>query len=259
LIKVLETLLSPNGCEWDKRQTHESLIPYLLEETHEVIEAIEKLRNSKIHSFTGNNKVLLFLYVYLGRINQHFLEGTFDRGLAIAPEFEKELKSFSGKLDHHWLLLFYYKIACLYFGSGQNEMAIKYLNKIINFRDINLREDIHCFARILNLIAHFEIGNNDLVESQVKSVYRFLAKMDNLQHMQLAILKFLRRLPRVIPADIKQEFIKLKDKLIQISYDPLERRPFLYLDIISWLESKIESRSVQEIIQEKFRQANRGH
>ena len=229
------------------------------EKHNQVIEAIEKLRNSKIHSFTGNNKVLLFLYVYLGRINQHFLEGTFDRGLAIAPEFEKELKSFSGKLDHHWLLLFYYKIACLYFGSGQNEMAIKYLNKIINFRDINLREDIHCFARILNLIAHFEIGNNDLVESQVKSVYRFLAKMDNLQHMQLAILKFLRRLPRVIPADIKQEFIKLKDKLIQISYDPLERRPFLYLDIISWLESKIESRSVQEIIQEKFRQANRGH
>ena len=42
LIDVLESLLAPGGCEWDRKQTHQSLVPYLLEETHEVIEAIEK-------------------------------------------------------------------------------------------------------------------------------------------------------------------------------------------------------------------------
>ena len=41
LIDILDLLLSPNGCEWDKRQTHQSLVPYLLEETYEVIESIE--------------------------------------------------------------------------------------------------------------------------------------------------------------------------------------------------------------------------
>ena len=41
LIQTLKKLRSPNGCEWDKEQTHKSLIPYLLEETYEVIEAIE--------------------------------------------------------------------------------------------------------------------------------------------------------------------------------------------------------------------------
>ena len=41
LIKIVKTLRSPNGCDWDKEQTHESLIPYLLEETYEVIEAID--------------------------------------------------------------------------------------------------------------------------------------------------------------------------------------------------------------------------
>ena len=41
LIDVLESLLAPGGCEWDRKQTHQSLVPYLLEETHEVIEAIE--------------------------------------------------------------------------------------------------------------------------------------------------------------------------------------------------------------------------
>ena len=41
LIDVLDKLLSPDGCEWDREQTHNSLVPYLLEETYEVIEAIE--------------------------------------------------------------------------------------------------------------------------------------------------------------------------------------------------------------------------
>ena len=41
LLEVLNALLAPDGCEWDRKQTHETLIPYLLEETYEVIEAIE--------------------------------------------------------------------------------------------------------------------------------------------------------------------------------------------------------------------------
>ena len=41
LIEIVKKLRSPNGCDWDKEQTHQSLIPYLLEETHGVIEAIE--------------------------------------------------------------------------------------------------------------------------------------------------------------------------------------------------------------------------
>ena len=41
LIEVLNDLLGPKGCEWDRAQTSTSLVPYLLEETYEVIEAIE--------------------------------------------------------------------------------------------------------------------------------------------------------------------------------------------------------------------------
>ena len=42
LINIVRELRSPGGCDWDKEQTSESLVPYLLEETYEVIEAIEK-------------------------------------------------------------------------------------------------------------------------------------------------------------------------------------------------------------------------
>ena len=42
LLEVLRQLRAPGGCPWDQKQTPESLIPYLLEETYEIIEAIEK-------------------------------------------------------------------------------------------------------------------------------------------------------------------------------------------------------------------------
>jgi XTP/dITP diphosphohydrolase len=41
LVDVVHTLLSDQGCPWDREQTHETLIPYLLEEVHELIEALE--------------------------------------------------------------------------------------------------------------------------------------------------------------------------------------------------------------------------
>jgi len=41
LIAVLEYLRAPGGCAWDREQTHGSLVRYLVEETHELIDAIE--------------------------------------------------------------------------------------------------------------------------------------------------------------------------------------------------------------------------
>ena len=42
LVEVMDRLRSPDGCPWDAEQTHRSLVPYVLEEAHEVAEAIEQ-------------------------------------------------------------------------------------------------------------------------------------------------------------------------------------------------------------------------
>ena len=49
LIEIVQKLRAPDGCEWDREQTHESLTPYLLEETYEVLEAID---NKDFTAFT---------------------------------------------------------------------------------------------------------------------------------------------------------------------------------------------------------------
>jgi NTP pyrophosphatase (non-canonical NTP hydrolase) len=47
-------LRGPNGCPWDKEQDHKSLKPYLIEEAHEVLEAIDSENDSKFANSPRN-------------------------------------------------------------------------------------------------------------------------------------------------------------------------------------------------------------
>ncbi len=223
------------------------------------LKELEKFAEKNDDSFNVNEKTLIFLYVETAKINTVFLEGSFTKGLKIIPNIEKKLKEYSIHLDHHRIMVFYYKIASLYFGAGKNQEALIYLNKVIHFKEVgNLREDIQCYARLLHLIVHFELGHTDLLEYIIKSVYRFLAKMEDLNLVQSEILKFLRNALYLERKNLIQSFKKLKNKLEILVEHPYEKRSFLYLDIISWLESKIQNRTVEEIIHEKFKKSKKG-
>ncbi|MBC7867470.1 MAG: hypothetical protein H7X88_08040, partial [Gloeobacteraceae cyanobacterium ES-bin-316] len=158
----------------------------------ETIKKFEMFARSKAVRQNPNNRILVYQYLYTARINYHFLQGSFEKGLRMVPFLEKMLKEYGLYLDAHRVLVFYYKIASLYFGSGDSSKAIDYLNRIINSK-ADLRTDLQCYARLLHLIAHYELGNFELLEYLIKSVYRFMAKMDNLSKVEEEIFAFLRR------------------------------------------------------------------
>ncbi len=51
---IFETLHGPKGCLWDKEQTHKTLIPYLREETQELIDAIESNKSRHMQEELGD-------------------------------------------------------------------------------------------------------------------------------------------------------------------------------------------------------------
>lgn len=222
----------------------------------EAIKQFERFTSSKLVAQNENNRVLAYQYLYTARINLYFLQGTFTKGLRLVPFLEEMLKEYGPYLDTHRVLVFYYKIASLYFGSGDNEKAIDYLNRIIHQKG-DLRTDLQCYARLLHLIAHYELGNFDLLEYLIKSVYRYMARMENLSKVEEEMFDFLRRSFHVGAHALKPEFEKLLAKLKKYEGNPLESRAFVYLDVISWLESKISGVNVQDVIREKFLKGSR--
>lgn len=200
---------------------------------------------------------LSFLYVYNNKLNLHILEGTFPESEYLIPEILDKLKIHSEHLDEHHEMLFFYKIASIYFGNEKYNECILYLDKIINNKNLSMREDLMCFARLLSLIAHYELGKDYYLENHLKNTYKFLLKMNDLHEVQKEIIKFLRNLNNFYPADIKKEFKKMHARFVELEKNTYEKRAFLYLDIISWLESKIENRKIADIIKEKAKLNNR--
>ena len=73
LLKVMRQLRDPkDGCEWDKLQTHESLIPFLEEESQEVIEAIKKNDPENLKEELGDLLLQIIFHSQIAEENKFF-------------------------------------------------------------------------------------------------------------------------------------------------------------------------------------------
>ncbi len=217
-----------------------------------VINKFELIITDKKFRKDENVEALSFLYTNLNKINLHFIDGSFDEGINLIPEIEIKLLKYKNKIDAHHKMVFYYKFASLHFGIGDNKESIAYLDKIITNKTLSMREDLLCFSRVLNLVAHYEAGLDDHLERLLRSTYKFLIKMNDLHEVQKEMIKFIRGLQDIYPQDLKKSFKILHKKLKTYEKDPYEGRAFLYLDIISWLESKINNTPVNQVIKMKY-------
>ncbi len=75
LVAVMDRLRSPGGCPWDAEQTHQSLLPYLVEETYEAVEAIESGDRDHMAEELGD---VLLQVVFHARVAQEHPEAPFD-------------------------------------------------------------------------------------------------------------------------------------------------------------------------------------
>lgn len=211
----------------------------------------------RLRALNVNAEIIYLEVWFIAELNRHFLEGTFSEGLSLVPEIERYLKKYAGNIDLHHRMLFYYKIACMYFGDANYKKAMEYLQKVYSTRDPLVRRDLQCYARILHLIASYEAGMDYNLDYQLKAVYAFLVKMNDMHEVQREMIDFIKRLHSIYNADFKGELKALYDRLLPYTTHPYERRTFFYLDIISWLESKNRNISVAEVIREKFLAKNR--
>ena len=68
LVALQQRLLAPGGCPWDRQQTHETLRTYLLEETYEVLDALDSKQPEKIAEELGDLLLQILFHAELGRL-----------------------------------------------------------------------------------------------------------------------------------------------------------------------------------------------
>ncbi|MQM72356.1 MAG: MazG family protein [Eubacteriaceae bacterium] len=81
LCAVMAALRSEGGCPWDKKQTHESLKRYLLEETYEVIEAIDQEDTENLVEELGDLLFQIVFHAQIGEEDSAFSMGDVIQGI----------------------------------------------------------------------------------------------------------------------------------------------------------------------------------
>lgn len=219
----------------------------------EYLTKFESLVADKEKDLSEISQTIAFLYLYTAKINKHYLEGTFKEGLTIVPVIKKKIKRYEQTLDVHRVMVFYFKISYLYFANGDAETALDYLNEIINLKAGHLREDIQGYARLLHLICHFELGHYELLPYLADSTQRFLEKLEELNKAPRETLRFLRSVINKVPKEHPEAFQEYYENLVKINKDPFEKRAFLYLDTLTWAESKVKKKSIRSIAASQFK------
>lgn len=209
---------------------------------------LEEYRHTNYSKLNHNSQIVSFQYVHNGRMNLHFLNGTFEDGLKDIPSTLKRIKRYSKKLDHHKVMVIYYKIAWMYIGAGQPKKALSFLDYIIDLTDKSLREDVQTYARLMKLMAFFDMEEYNQILKHAKDFQKFYDKLKHPSKVQLTVLQMLVTIAKV-PVFTQKSILKENyEKLKTLRENNFEKRAFIYLDIMTWISSKINRKSIGESI-----------
>jgi hypothetical protein len=165
---------------------------------------------------------------------------------------EEGLKAYGDKMNDQQRIVLAFNVAYVHFGAGERSKAINWLSTIINDKDDETRRDIRSYARLFNLIVHYEQGNNELLEYLIRSAYRYLSKTKRDLRIETMILEYLKRLAKLQDRDqVKGLLREMKEKADEIFQDPKERVFLEYFDLKAWLRSKTEGEDFSSVVREK--------
>lgn len=203
------------------------------------IQKLQEITTNKIvQKQIPNLEVKVFRQTYLLNLNWAISDKDFRRGIGFAPVIEEGLKKYQKTIGAHNEVTFYYLLAYCYFGNGQFSEALTYLNKILDTRIKQATELIE-FAHLLNLLTHFELGNDDLLEYLLPSTRRFLRKRRPLYQTEELVFSHLKRIINTSEKAKKRTlWTAFYTQIETLKKEPKEQRVFNYFDFGSWRKEK---------------------
>lgn len=222
-----------------------------LEYLDEVRETLNKL--IEVKPITKDDEAKIHRQYFSNKFRLCITTGEFEEG---RKELNRHLKSieYFGK-EQFQRSDYYFQYFCIYFGCGDFAQALNSLNEWLSMPGNADRMDLQSFARILNLIIHYELGNTVLIESLIRSAYRYFRKGDMFFELEKAFINFFREEVKLMSkSEKKKAFIALKSYFGSFSHLPAYKKYNLF-DINAWIESKITGKSFAQVIREKHNAA----
>lgn len=200
--------------------------------------------------FVGRNiETQIFVASYLSELRLLDRSGEHEKALALVDEVLEGMDRIGPGLQKEYELEFFFALACAYFGAGEMNKSLFWLNKVLNDNEPTLRQDIFTYARLFNLVVHYELANYDLLEYIVRSTQRFLSKHHRAYQVESTLVDHIKRLARATTPEAKDELFKqLRKELTEHFKDANESLVLKYFDVLSWVDGHIEGKPFSEMV-----------
>lgn len=191
----------------------------------------------------------IYVTIYNCRLDFEIDRGFFKSSSSYAKEAEEEFHLYTNQIDINSKMVIYFNFSYAYFGNGEYHLALKWINHLLNENYGNARMDLQCMSKLMNIAIHYELGNYDIIPSLISRANNFLIKMDRKFKYETSFLNFAKKhLMFKYSSDLKDAFQKEISDLELIIEDPAEKLTNECFDFINWLKTKIENKSMEEVI-----------
>ena len=135
---------------------------------------------------------------------------------------------------------FYFRISKYYFLKNHFNDALRIINILFQSKKLKMTPFIEPYARMLNILIHYELGNKKLVNFLIPSAIKYLKSKNKFYNLESLMLNNIRLLLKTGSDEGRKDiYTVLKEKLMILNKDEFEVNGFYYIDYLKWINNKI--------------------
>jgi hypothetical protein len=195
------------------------------------------------YKLTNQSKFTVRLWLRIFNLELEVYRDTrqLTKGTLLIREVETFMTSHGNAISDNYKIMIYYQVACIYFLKENYSGSLQWINKIVNANFGDTRTELQCYARIMNLMIHFELNNIIVLRYAVDSCRRFFKKKKMTNIFVQQILLLFSRLSLAPPKEFKDLFQKSYNE-IYIRHPNQAEKAQDYIDVKVWIENKLKRR-----------------
>lgn len=191
--------------------------------------------------------IMWFRALYSLRLELFIRTGDFVAARDMIPDTERQFETLGKALNPAFRFPFRYFFAYTHFALGQYDAALGFLAPLLPEVELLFKQELFRFARLLQLIIHYEKGDFVLLPSLYRSSRRYLQKLGGTFVLEDRLLKFLNKAPH---ADSRQAFQELRQDLVAAGAEVLNAQVLHHFHFLAWIDSHLKKTSFADIYQE---------
>ncbi len=181
--------------------------------------------------------------------------GKFETVQTLIPEIDQWMEEQGDELSEAQRLPFLYNFAAAEFLQGNYVSANRFVVRILNMPNRNVRKDIREFALVLQAVLHYELGNTELNEYLTRAGKRHFANQSFEIKFELAVFKYLDVLNRAeSPKNMRESLGRFREELDELAAQLTDTIPLLGLnEIRMWAEARHSGKLLRDVFLEEVK------